>query len=107
MKLTRLTNQTPAMTSRARSSHHGRYGVIWKSAGSAAITVATQRNWISRRGTTATGRISSTAPSNAITMVAAKTAIRPDASGLDQVPVAKRPKTEATSQAAINAMPPP
>ncbi len=55
MKLTRLTNQTPAMTSSARSSHQGRNGVIWKSAGRMAITIATATNWTSRRGATGDG----------------------------------------------------
>ena len=73
MKLVRLTNQSMARPSSARSSQEGRNGMARNSSGSAASTIATATACKTSRGITAIERTSSIAPTTAMKTVAART----------------------------------
>jgi len=70
IKLTRLTNQTPARKRHARSIGHGTCGRICNSLGSAVITAPTAMHCMARRAAAGKERMSSIAPITASNAVA-------------------------------------
>ena len=74
MKLTRLTNQSPPMVNSRRSIQIGMNGATRSSSGKAKITSATLNACRKKRGATPIGRMSSAAPTAAITITAARRA---------------------------------
>ena len=106
MKLTRLTNQMPASSRHARSSHHGMTGKMRSAAGSAAITMATAAACKTSRGTTSSGRMSSVTPTMARPSTAAS--VTASCRGSPNSPGAKTSAPATTIMVvAITAMPPP
>ena len=104
MKLTRLTNQSPASTRRPRSTQNGTDGAMRRSLGLVSTIAPTASACSKSRGSTGTGLMSSAKPSAAMNKAAPKSPagkIEP-ASGMK---AKARPAT--TSVAAITAMPAP
>ena len=72
MKLTRLTNQSPPTVNSRRSMRIGMNGATRNSFGKAKITRATLNACRKKRGATPIGRMSSAAPTAAITITATR-----------------------------------
>src|SRR6185437_561575 len=104
MKFTRLTNQSKARPSSARSSQKGNGGTSRSSPGSATMTIVTAAACRNSRGRTAMVRTSSTAPTTATTTVAVRTSHRAE---LPMPPIRKEVPVTTTNVAAITAKPPP
>ena len=106
MKLVRLTNQTPPISSSARSSHHGSSGRMRISAGNVASTTATAAACSTSRGSAASGRTSSVTPTRASPSTAASAPA--SGRGSSNRPGNSKSAPAVTSvMAAITAMPPP
>ena len=106
MKLTRLTNQSPPRTRSKRSIQIGANGATRSSSGKAKITSATLNACSTKRGVTPIGRMSSAAPTAAMTITAARSGNNEtgaEAAEADR----KRAPAAAMMVAAITAMPPP
>ena len=106
MKLTRLTNHTPATKRHARSIHQGSCGRICNSVGSAAITAPTAMHCRRSRSAAGKVRMSSMAPTKA-SSAAAAVAARNAASGLVKAGSRVTAHQATTSVATTTAMPPP
>ena len=108
MKLVRLMNQMPATSMAARSIHHGSIGTSRNSAGAIAITMPAAMPCRSRRGSGASARMSSTAPTTASSAVAMVRASNWFTALPDNSPAKMATPTQATAKVeAITAAPPP